>query len=156
MIKLPPELHIVKGTKGLNQGVTLPEKLKKRIPHASWMDSQVPFDKKKYIKETAEYLFQVYGIGSDNDQHLLTMLAEQIHTYCEAQMGLSTGVAMRYNNDKTVGSNYYLPIRDKAAKNAIAMMNELGLTPRGRLQGNALSPDNDVGDIFSAPPKMKK
>ena len=30
--KLPPELHIVRGTKGLNQGSVLPDNVRKSIP----------------------------------------------------------------------------------------------------------------------------
>jgi hypothetical protein len=75
--KKAPELHLVDGTtprKGMP--TTLPENIKKRIPKAEWLDNPDGWDKDKFIEETSEFLYTVYGIGNDQDKHTLAMLAE--------------------------------------------------------------------------------
>jgi phage terminase small subunit len=144
--KLPPELHLVHGTKGMNQGVTLPEKVKMRIPKPYWLDDPNTWSETRFIRETAEYLYNVYGIGSDQDSHVLGMLANQITTYVECQkviMAQRNAPIVEYNNGKTVGANPYIGLRDRALVRIISLMNELGLTPRSRLQGATASADDD-------------
>ena len=63
--KLPQEVHSVHGSKGINIGVAIPEKLKARIPFAEWASQPELFSKQRFVEETAQYLFDVYGIGTD-------------------------------------------------------------------------------------------
>ena len=46
------------------------------------------------------------------------------------------GIVTTFNNGATVGPNPYLTAGDKALSRAVVLMNELGLTPRGRLASN--------------------
>ena len=46
------------------------------------------------------------------------------------------GIITKFNNGATVGPNPFLTAGDKALSRAIVLMNELGLTPRGRLATN--------------------
>ena len=46
------------------------------------------------------------------------------------------GIITQFNNGATVGPNPFLTAGDKALSRAIILMNELGLTPRGRLATN--------------------
>ena len=153
--KLPPELHLVHGTKGMNQGITLPEKVKLRIPKPYWLENPALWDEDRFISETAEYLFNVYGIGSAQDSHVLGMLANQISTYVECQKVIIANNNMpivEYNGGKTVGANPYIAIRDRALVRIISLMNELGLTPRSRLSGvTSISDDADIGRLMAGP-----
>ena len=134
MHKLPPELHIVNGTKGMNQGGLLPEKVRGRIPVAEWLENPAAWDRKKFIEETSEFLFTVYGIGSDQDRHTLAMLADNLDTYirCATQLAAEDLVS-EYNDGATKGPNPLLSIRNNTLKLVVQLMNELGLTPRSRL-----------------------
>jgi phage terminase small subunit len=151
MNKSPPELHIVQGTRGVNQGKPLPEKIKSRIPKAEWLDNPKAWDKDKFIEETAEYLYQVYGIGSAQDRHVLAMLADHISTYVLCAEAIrQKSLITAYNNGKTLGPNPYLAIRDRALPRIISLMNELGLTPRSRLNGNR-DDATPLGDLLLGP-----
>ena len=141
MNKLPIELHLVQGTKPEHQITTLPESVKKRIPEAEWMTNPASWNKTVFVAETADYLFDVYGIGSDQDKHTLAMLADQIDLYVSCNIQLTgSNLVISTNDGKTLAPNPIISIRNNALKLVIQLMNELGLTPRGRLnktEGNA-------------------
>lgn len=137
--KLPPELHVINGTKGQNQGVLLPENVKARIPFADWANNPEEFTKERFVEETSNYLYDVYGIGSKQDQHSLMMLADQMMTYIQArQQQEKHPLVIKINDGKTLAPNPFIAIANEAMKNAVKLMNELGLTPKSRLsQSNA-------------------
>lgn len=152
MNKLPPELHIVNGSKGMNQGTALPESIKCRIPQADWLDNPDAWDRRKFIEETSEFLYKAYGIGNDQDKHALSFLAEQIDTYIECKKSLQkTGIIARFNNGKTIGPNPYLTVRQNSLKTIIQLMNELGLTPRGRLNSGKVEESSPVAKFLRGP-----
>jgi P27 family predicted phage terminase small subunit len=133
MNKLPAELHLVNGSKGMNQGGLLPESMRGRIPVAEWMNNPDAWDKEKFINETAEFMFTVYGLGSDQDRHTLTMLADHIETYIECNKFISQqGLVVEFNEGKTLGANPYVTIRKQTISLILQLMNEMGLTPRSR------------------------
>lgn len=153
--KLPPELHIVHGTKGQNQGTLLPEKVRARIPKAYWLTNPSAWNEDRFIEETAEYLFNVYGIGSEQDQHTLSFLATQITLYIQCLIKVKEeGIVTEYNNGKTLGPSPYMSLMDKLLQRIIVLMNELGLTPRGRLQ-KAGSDSSNLGDLLTSPDNFK-
>jgi hypothetical protein len=147
--KLPVEVHAVHGSKGQNVGIMLPEKIKARIPFATWGDNPESFSRKRFVQETADYLFDVYGIGSEQDQHTLTMLADQMQVYIEAKKMQDTmPLVVEINNGKTLAPNPYITIANKAMDNAIKLMNELGLTPKSRLAANKLEDGSALSDFM--------
>ena len=150
--KLPPELHIVKGTKGENQGVLLPESIRKRIPPAEWLDNPQAWNKRQFILETADFLYVTYGIGNDQDKHTITMLADQIDLYIKCNKGISEqGIIAEYNDGKTVGPSPYVTIREKTLAKIILLMNELGLTPRSRLNSGKVQENTQVAKFLRGP-----
>jgi len=153
MNKKPPELHVVDGTsprKGMPK--TLPDNLKKRIPKADWVDNPSAWDKSKFIEETAEFLYSVYGIGNDQDKHTLAMLADHIETYVECTAMIKTeGIVATFNSGATVGPSPYLTIRNKTMTLIIQIMNELGLTPRSRLSAGKAEDDSPVAQFLKGP-----
>jgi hypothetical protein len=153
--KLPPELHIVHGTKGKNQGTNLPEKVRSRIPKAYWLTNPSSWDEDRFIEETADYLYNVYGIGSEQDQHTLSFLATQITLYIQCLINVKeNGIVTEYNNGKTLGASPYVTLMDKLLQRIVVLMNELGLTPKGRLQKVA-SDSSNIGDLMISPDDFK-
>jgi len=150
--KLPPELHIVHGTKGENQGVLLPESIRKRIPPAEWLDKPNAWDKRKFILETADFLYVTYGIGNDQDKHSISMLADQMDLYIQCNKGIAEqGIISEYNDGKTVGPNPHVAIREKTLAKIILLMNELGLTPRSRLSSGKVEENSSVAKFLRGP-----
>ena len=155
MNKKPPELHLIDGTKprGVSTKVTatIPESMKKRIPTAEWVDNPGVWDKKKFIAETADFLYSVYGIGNDQDRHALAMLADHIDTYVACNKGIKeTGILILKENNQP-GPNPYISIRSKTTTHIIQLMNELGLTPRGRLSVTKIDQESSVAKFLKGP-----
>ena len=154
MNKKPPELHVVDGTKPRNNPmpVAMPDNLKKRIPQAEWMDNPSAWDKAKFIEETSDFLYEVYGIGNDQDKHTLAMLADHIETYVVCTDAIKReGVVTEYNNGKTVGPSPFLTVRNKTMTLIIQLMNEMGLTPRSRLSAGKSEAESPVAQFLKGP-----
>jgi phage terminase small subunit len=152
MNKLPPELHVVNGSKGQNQGVELPKSIKARIPKAEWLDNPDAWDKDKFVEETAEFLFKVYGIGNNQDKHTLGFLADQIDIYVESTKMIPRGaLVIKQNGGKTMGPNPFLTVKYNALRSIIQLMNELGLTPRSRLSSGVQEDDSPVSKFLRGP-----
>lgn len=153
MNKKPPELHVVDGTKPRKGMPTdLPQSIKKRIPKAEWMDNPEAWNKEKFIEETSEFLYAVYGIGNDQDKHTLAMLADHIDLYVKCTRGIAkNGVVTTFNNGQTIGPNPYIGIRNKTMSLIIQLMNELGLTPRSRLSAGKIEEESPLNKLLKGP-----
>ena len=153
MNQKPPELHLIDGTKPRKNNPTLlPVSIRKRIPKAEWSSNPDAWNKDKFIEETSNFLFEVYGIGNDQDKHLLEMLADHIDTYVNATRSIkSNTLIIQFNNNQTVGANPMLSVRDKATGRIIQLMNELGLTPRSRLSAGKMDDDSPIAQLMRGP-----
>lgn len=135
--RIPAELHLVHGTKAAHKAGVLPDQVKRRIPKADWLDNPDAWDRDLFIKETADFLWETYGIGSDQDKHILAALAVQLEIYISCLQGIKeNGVVTTTNAGQTQGISPFLSASDKALSRAVVLMNELGLTPKGRLATN--------------------
>jgi phage terminase small subunit len=152
MNKKPPELHLVDGTKSRTRNpAELPASIKKRIPSAEWLENPDAWDRAKFIEETSEFLFEVYGIGNEQDKHTLSMLADHVDTYVKCTKGLKSGLITRFNNGQTMGPSPFIGIRNKTTTLIIQLMNELGLTPRSRLNQGKLEDDSALAQFLKGP-----
>ena len=153
MNRKPPELHVVDGTKSRYGTIMeIPPEMKKRIPVAEWMDNPAAWDKRKFVDETAEFLFSVYGIGNDQDRHALAMLADHVDTYVKCSKEIDRdGIITNFNNGATRGPNPYLSVRNKTLSLIIQLMNELGLTPRSRLSAGKIEKESPLAVFLKGP-----
>ena len=162
MNKKPPELHIVDGTKSRTRGeiASIPQSIRKRIPSAEWLDNPEAWDKEKFIEETSEFLYTVYGIGNEQDKHALSMLADHIETYvdCSAMLKITdkdgkkkSRLVIPQNNNATLAPSPWLSIRNKTTTLIIQLMNELGLTPRSRLSSGKMEENSPVAQFLKGP-----
>jgi len=134
MNKLPAELHLVHGTRAEHGAKPLPENVRARIPKADWLDNPDLWDRDKFVEEASNFLWETYGIGADQDKHTLSALAAQLDIWVRCWRGMQeNGLVSEFNNGATRGASPYFAVGDKALSRAIVLMNELGLTPRGRL-----------------------
>lgn len=150
--KMPPEIHLIHGSRATNPGVLLPDHIKKRIPFAEWANNPNGFVKEKFVSETADYLFEVYGIGSEQDRHTLMMLADQLEMYINAKAGQAEfPLVIKINDGKTYAPNPFISIANEAMKNTIRLMNELGLTPKSRLDRPKTEENSPVAKFLKGP-----
>lgn len=150
--RLPPELHLVHGTNSRHKAELLPEHVRARVPKANWLDDPENWNRDKFIEETSEFLWQTYGIGSDQDKHVLAALATQIEIYVECWKGIKKGgIITKFNQGSTIGPNPFIKVGDKALVRAVALMNELGLTPKGRLAGDGKREAGKYQKLLSGP-----
>ena len=153
--KLPPEVHVIQGSKGENQGQLLPAHMKARIPFAEWLNQPEEYTKERFVKETADYLYEVYGIGSEQDRHTLGMLADQLQTYIKARSQQDKyPLIVHINDGKTLAPNPYIAVANVAMKNIIQLMNELGLTPRSRLAAGKTESGSIANQFLVSPFKQ--
>jgi phage terminase small subunit len=152
MNRKPIELHKIEGTKfgGKNKPTELPEEIKKRIPVADWMNGMAGWNKQKFILETSEYLWEVYGIGDDQNKHTLAMLADQLELYIFCADELKK-VGLISNDFGKQVPNPLIAIRHKSSTLIIQLMNELGLTPRSRLAGTKTKETNQIDRLLRGP-----
>lgn len=154
MNKKPPELHLIDGTKPLKRtgrAELLPQEVRQRVPKAEWLDNPDAWDKAKFIEESSEFLFNVYGIGSNQDKHVLSILADQIDVYVNASRKITSDtIVIKYSNGAP-GPNPFLSIRNKSVGIIIQLMNELGLTPRGRFVAGKNDADSAVAKLMRGP-----
>ena len=152
MNRKPVELHLIDGTKPSQNISTIPETLKNRVPRADWLDNPEKWNRKKFVKETSDFLFEVYGIGTDQDKHILAMLADQIESYVDCCKNIrEQGKLIAHNSNATIGTNPYVQIRLNTVKTIVQLMSELGLTPRTRLA--AQKAQDTPAKRFKAGPK---
>lgn len=150
--KLPPEIHLIHGSKGQNMGKLLPDHVKARIPFAEWLDNPESFTRERFVSETADYLYDVYGIGSEQDRHTLAMLSDQMQTYINARSQQEKHpLIVKINDGKTFAPNPYIAVANNAMKNCIALMNELGLTPKSRLSQTKPEENSPVAKFLRGP-----
>ena len=150
--KLPPEIHLIHGSKGQNMGSLLPDHVKARIPFAEWLDKPESFTRERFIAETADYLFEVYGIGSEQDRHTLAMLADQMQTYVNARSQQEKHpLIVKINDGKTFAPNPYIAVANHAMKNCLSLMSELGLTPKSRLTQTKPEENSPVAKFLRGP-----
>jgi P27 family predicted phage terminase small subunit len=145
---LPSELRIIRTG---NKEVDLPEKIKSRVPQADWLENPESWNASRFIKETSDFMFEIYGIDADQDKHLLAMLADQISIYIEAKKGIARdGIVAEFNGGKTMGASPYFAVMKEALNKIVTLMNELGLTPKGRMgktSTNTASYDDLLGGV---------
>lgn len=104
----------------------------KRVPIARWVANPDTWDKYQFIDEASKYLWDAYGNGTEQDQHALAMLAEILETFVICCKEISKNGLVVIHHNGVTGKNHHVEIRDKAITKAVLLMNELGLTPKGR------------------------
>ena len=154
-MRKPAELHSIEGTRIVRKSgkpAAIPAELKNRMPFAEWHDHPEQFDKKQFVKEASDFLFDVYGIGDNQNRHTLGMLADTMEMYVNCNMQLANDKLMIWHNDgKTAAINPLVNIRAKALEQCIRLMGELGLTPKARLAGQKTEKTNNIDSLLKGP-----
>ena len=140
--ELPSYLNIIRGDDDEeNFDINNEMESRKRIPHAEWLDDPSAWNEKQFIEETSELLFQLYGNSCLTDRHLLGVLAGEISMYIKCLEGIKKDeIVATFNNGKTTGANPYISVKNETITKILALMNQLGLSPKDRLKNGVSEP----------------
>ena len=96
----------------------------------------------------SKLLFQLYGNSCFIDRHLLGVLASEIGTYIKCLEGIKKDeIVATFNNGKTTGANPYITIKNDTITKILALMNQLGLSPKDRLKNGVREPTAESSSI---------
>jgi P27 family predicted phage terminase small subunit len=80
------------------------------------------------------------------------MLADQMQTYVSARAQQEKHpLVIKINDGKTFAPNPFISVANTAMKNCISLMNELGLTPKSRLQQSKPEEHSSVAKFLRGP-----
>ncbi len=141
--ELPSYLNIIRGDEDEDEDFDVSSDMesKKRIPYAEWLDDPLVWNEKQFIEETSELLFQLYGNSCLTDRHLLGVLAGEISMYIRCLEAIKKNeIVATFNNGKTTGANPYISVKNETITKILALMNQLGLSPKDRLKNGVSEP----------------
>jgi P27 family predicted phage terminase small subunit len=105
--------------------------------------------KQSLLTKPPNFMFAVYGIGSEQDRHTLAMLADHIDTYIECNKYIAQqGLVVEFNEGKTIGANPYVTIRKQTLSLILQLMNEMGLTARSRFAKTKVEDDSPAAKFL--------
>lgn len=128
------------------------EILRVAVPTAEWVSNPREWHQEKFIEEISNYLLETYSIVEPHQRHAIAMLAGHIDTYIKCTVALDNeGLVATYNDGKSLSVNQYVIVRSKVMPTIMALMNELGLTPKSKLSPKANANNNNLAKILKGP-----
>ncbi len=122
------------------------------LPLAEWISNPAEWDKTRFINETTEFIFAVHAEGCKYDRHLVAMLADQVELYIYCSKSIEAdSVLVSQNDGKTLGSNPAASLREKTLIRIVALMGELGITPKARLTTSRAAPQGNLTTFLRGP-----
>lgn len=88
------------------------------------------WNKGEFIEKVSNYLKQVNK--TNQDEISILMLAENIDTFVACTRDIEKNGLIVIHSNGVAGKNHHFEIRDKSLSKIIALMSELGLTPKRR------------------------
>jgi P27 family predicted phage terminase small subunit len=99
---------------------------------ASWLEKPESWNKKAFAKQIRKAMADAYGIEVEFDEHLITMLADQMDTYVKAAHRLLEEELVEICHNGARMANPNQKIRDTALAKIMQLLTMLGLVPSGR------------------------
>lgn len=134
-----------------------PEKLNKVIAIdrlaeaglASWLEQPEIWNKKAFAKQVRKAMVDAYGLDVEIDEHIITMLADQMDTYVKAaaNLQLENFVEVAQNGARMANPNQ--KIRDAALGRIMQLLTMLGLVPNGRPKRS--NTPSDIDELLAGP-----
>ena len=132
--------------------IDFPSSLKKRIPFAEWLGNPQAWDKKKFISETEEFMFEVHGAIDPNDRHTLAILADQMDVYVRASIDIDRDdLVILTNSGKTLAPHPAISVRNNAILMISKLWKELGLTLTTRLANSKANGTDKIDELLKGP-----
>jgi P27 family predicted phage terminase small subunit len=99
---------------------------------AHWLKDLSLWDKEKFAGEVRQAMVEAYGVDVEFDQHIITLIADQMDTYVKATNAILTEGLVELANNGARMANPNQKIRDSALARFMQLLTMLGLVPSGR------------------------
>ena len=116
---------------------------------ADWLKNPQSWDKETFAIQIRKAMVDAYGLEVEIDEHLVTMLSDQMDTYVKAAKALLTEDLIEFANNGARMANPNQKVRDGALARIMQLMTMLGLVPNGRPKRS--STPTDIDELLAGP-----
>lgn len=116
---------------------------------ANWLKNPQSWDKETFAVQIRKAMVDAYGLEVDIDEHMITMLTDQMDTYVKAAKALLVEDLIELANNGARMANPNQKVRDGALARIMQLMTMLGLVPSGRPK-RSNSP-TDIDELLAGP-----
>lgn len=99
---------------------------------AEWLEKPDAWSREKFAEQVTKAMVDAYGMEVKFDQHLVSMLTDQMETYVKATKALQSEDLIEYANNGARMPNPNQKVRDTALARVMQLLTMLGLVPNGR------------------------
>ncbi len=107
------------------------------------------WDKEIFAGEVAQAMINAYGQDVKFDEHLITMLSDQMDTYVKAAKALLAEDLIEFANNGARMANPNQKVRDSSLARVMQLLTMLGLVPSGRPKKSAAP--NEIDELLEGP-----
>lgn len=116
---------------------------------ANWLKNLESWDKENFAIQIRKAMVDAYGLDVEIDEHIITMLTDQMDTYVKAANRLLVEDLVEVANNGARMANPNQKIRDAALSKIMQLLTMLGLVPNGRpKKSNA---PTDIDELLAGP-----
>ena len=116
---------------------------------ANWLKNPASWDKETFAIQIRKAMIDAYGIDVEIDEHIITMLTDQMDTYVKAAKALLTEDLIEFANNGARMANPNQKVRDGALARIMQLMTMLGLVPSGRPKRANIP--TDIDELLAGP-----
>ena len=116
---------------------------------ADWLKNPDSWSKEKFAEQIRKAMIDAYGLDVEIDEHLITMLSDQMDTYVKAAKALLVEDLIEFANNGARMANPNQKVRDAALARIMQLMTMLGLVPSGRPK--RASTPTDIDELLAGP-----
>jgi phage terminase small subunit len=116
---------------------------------ANWLKNPQSWDKETFAIHIRKAMVDAYGLEVEIDEHMITMLTDQMDTYVKAAKALLVEDLIELANNGARMANPNQKVRDGALARIMQLMTMLGLVPSGRPK-RSNSP-TDIDELLAGP-----
>lgn len=116
---------------------------------ANWLKNPQSWDKESFAIQIRKAMVDAYGLEVEIDEHMITMLTDQMDTYVKAAKALLTENLIELANNGARMANPNQKVRDGALARIMQLMTMLGLVPSGRPKRS--NTPTDIDELLAGP-----
>ena len=116
---------------------------------ANWLKNPDSWNKENFAVQIRKAMIDAYGMDVEIDEHIITMLADQMDTYVKAAKALLVEDLIEFANNGARMANPNQKVRDGALARIMQLMTMLGLVPSGRPK--RASTPTDIDELLAGP-----